>query len=128
MFDSKKENADAIVCPHCEKVHGDYDDYIEVGDMSGEFEMECENCSKSFKFSRTQLELSINSLLLLAFSVNWFLVSFDFVKSDEIMKVVISILVLSCLCLFFFCLYKVNKLVSSKFTLGKNRLSGLIGC
>lgn len=49
MFDSKKENADAIVCPHCEHVHGNYDDYIEVGDMSGEFEMECEECGESFK-------------------------------------------------------------------------------
>lgn len=48
-FDSKKENADAIVCPHCEHVHGDYDEYIEVGDFSGDFEMECVKCDKGFK-------------------------------------------------------------------------------
>lgn len=49
MFDSKNENADAIVCPHCENVHGNYDDYIEVGDMSGDFEVECEKCGEYFK-------------------------------------------------------------------------------
>ena len=49
MFDSKKENADAIVCPHCEYVHGNYDDYIEVGDMGGDFEMECSSCKQPFK-------------------------------------------------------------------------------
>ena len=49
-FDSKRENADAIVCPHCERVHGNYDDYIEVGDMGGDFTMTCEDeeCGKEF--------------------------------------------------------------------------------
>lgn len=47
MFNSKKENADVIVCPHCEYVHGNYDDYIEVGDMDGDFEMECLKCKKN---------------------------------------------------------------------------------
>jgi hypothetical protein len=44
-----KETADLIECPHCEWSHGNYDDYIEVGDMSGEFEMNCEKCKQSFK-------------------------------------------------------------------------------
>lgn len=43
-----KETADLIECPHCEHKHGNYDDYIEVGDMSGEFDMDCEKCKKSF--------------------------------------------------------------------------------
>jgi uncharacterized Zn-finger protein len=48
-FDSKKENIDAIVCPYCEHVHANYDEYIEVGDMAGEFEMDCVKCGNNFK-------------------------------------------------------------------------------
>lgn len=43
-----KETADLIKCPHCNHMHGNYDDYIEVGDMSGEFEMDCEKCKETF--------------------------------------------------------------------------------
>ncbi|WP_223251826.1 hypothetical protein [Bacillus atrophaeus] len=47
---NKKETdmVDVIKCPHCQYLMG-YDDYIEVGDMSGEFEMDCEKCQKPFK-------------------------------------------------------------------------------
>ncbi|MFU1714135.1 hypothetical protein ACM392_01075 [Bacillus amyloliquefaciens] len=38
---------DAIKCPHCAHVMEFYD-YIEGGDMSGEFEMNCEKCHKPF--------------------------------------------------------------------------------
>ncbi|OIR59775.1 hypothetical protein BLL41_18170 [Bacillus sp. FMQ74] len=38
---------DVIECPHCQHLMG-YDDYIEVGDMSGEFKMDCEKCQKPF--------------------------------------------------------------------------------
>jgi hypothetical protein len=48
-FDSKKENIDAIVCPYCEHVHGNYDEFIGVCDMSGEFKMTCEGkCGNEF--------------------------------------------------------------------------------
>jgi len=43
-----KTTHDLIECPHCEHMHSNYDDYIEVGDMSGEFNMDCENCGESF--------------------------------------------------------------------------------
>lgn len=49
MFDYKKENADVIVCPHCEYCHTNYDDYLEVGDMGGNFEMDCIKCEENFK-------------------------------------------------------------------------------
>ncbi|MEH7105127.1 hypothetical protein V7102_14985 [Bacillus velezensis] len=38
---------DAIKCPHCEYLM-DYDPYLDVCDMSGEFEMDCEKCRKPF--------------------------------------------------------------------------------
>jgi transcription elongation factor Elf1 len=41
------ETADYIQCPYCGHMH-DYNEFLEVGDMSGEFEMECEKCEKSF--------------------------------------------------------------------------------
>lgn len=41
-----------ITCPHCMK---EYDglDFIEVGDMEGSFEMECEGCEKEFTVTFT---------------------------------------------------------------------------
>jgi transcription elongation factor Elf1 len=42
------EKVDEIECPHCNYLHVNYDDYLEVGDMSGEFEMDCEECGESF--------------------------------------------------------------------------------
>ncbi|WP_434785417.1 hypothetical protein ACRYKL_14330 [Bacillus velezensis] len=41
-----KETADTIQCPYCQHLMG-YDD-LEVGDMSGESEMDCEKCKKRF--------------------------------------------------------------------------------
>ena len=39
----------AIQCPHCEKEQIDgLDDLVEVGDMEGSFEHECEECNKKF--------------------------------------------------------------------------------
>lgn len=38
---------DIIECPHCHHLM-EYDDYIEVGDMSGHFKMDCEKCQKPF--------------------------------------------------------------------------------
>lgn len=40
--------ADMIECPHCEYKHGNYQDYLEVGDLGGDFPMTCENCGKDF--------------------------------------------------------------------------------
>lgn len=54
MHDSKgDENMEnKISCPHCGL---EYDglDYIEVGDMEGSFEMDCEGCEKEFTVSFT---------------------------------------------------------------------------
>ncbi|MBD5589243.1 hypothetical protein [Clostridium botulinum] len=41
-----KEN-EKIKCPYCKHEH-DGLDYIEVGDMEGEFSMDCEKCKKPF--------------------------------------------------------------------------------
>lgn len=38
---------DEIICPYCKHQH-DHEEYLEVGDMSGEFDMECEGCGKEF--------------------------------------------------------------------------------
>lgn len=41
--------SNAIQCPHCEKEQFDaLDDLVEVGDMEGSFEHECENCNENF--------------------------------------------------------------------------------
>ncbi|MFF8775595.1 hypothetical protein, partial [Kitasatospora sp. NPDC015120] len=37
-----------IKCPHCGFNHLNFDDYLEVGDMSGTFDMDCEKCEESF--------------------------------------------------------------------------------
>jgi uncharacterized protein YbaR (Trm112 family) len=42
-----KETLDIIECPYCKQDH-DVNDLIEVEDLGGEFEMECENCGKMF--------------------------------------------------------------------------------
>lgn len=38
-----------IVCPYCQFVHEDSIDYIDPGDMEGEFPMDCEGCNKPLK-------------------------------------------------------------------------------
>lgn len=43
-----KETVDSIDCPHCNWTHANYDDYLEVGDMSGTFDMNCERCREVF--------------------------------------------------------------------------------
>ncbi|MEG7380139.1 hypothetical protein V5785_12535 [Bacillus subtilis] len=42
-----KETADIIQCPYCQHLMEGHD-YTEVGDMSGEFEMDCEKCKRRF--------------------------------------------------------------------------------
>jgi uncharacterized C2H2 Zn-finger protein len=42
------ETQDIIECPQCGHLHP-YDDLIEVGDMSGEFDMDCDKCGELFK-------------------------------------------------------------------------------
>ncbi|MBF8201648.1 hypothetical protein [Bacillus subtilis] len=44
---NKEEMVDIIKCPHC-KHKMDYDPYLDVCDMSGEFDMDCEKCKKTF--------------------------------------------------------------------------------
>lgn len=39
---------DSIKCPYCGHDY-DYLEYLEVGDMSGEFEMICERCGQNFE-------------------------------------------------------------------------------
>ena len=41
-----------IVCPYCGHKH-DGLDYVETGDMEGDFSMECEACGKEFNVSFT---------------------------------------------------------------------------
>lgn len=45
----------SIECPHCRYKHENWSDYIENGDMDGEFNMNCEECDKEFivKFETT---------------------------------------------------------------------------
>lgn len=43
------ESEDMIICPHCKAKHIDFEDFLEVGDMDGEFEMCCDNCNKIFE-------------------------------------------------------------------------------
>ncbi|HCL4480361.1 TPA: hypothetical protein N2D99_002449 [Clostridium botulinum] len=38
-----------IQCPHCNYKHEDFQNYIDTGDMDGEFSMDCEKCGKSFQ-------------------------------------------------------------------------------
>lgn len=40
-----------IKCPHCDYIHEDWWEYIEVSDQEGEFKMECEDCEEGFKVS-----------------------------------------------------------------------------
>lgn len=42
-----REIVDLIQCPYCNHNHT-YDDWLDVGDMAGEFEMECEECGQLF--------------------------------------------------------------------------------
>lgn len=44
-----------IVCPHCSFRHEDSLDYLEGGDMEGEFSMQCEKCEEwlTVEFSTT---------------------------------------------------------------------------
>lgn len=41
----------SIDCPHCGHKHENWQDYIDTGDMEGEFPMICENetCGKEFQ-------------------------------------------------------------------------------
>lgn len=41
------ESVNVIQCPHCWHLIEPWD-FIDVGDMEGEFEMECEECGKEF--------------------------------------------------------------------------------
>lgn len=44
------ETVNVIVCPHCNTKIEPWD-YVETGDMEGEFEMDCTECGESFKVS-----------------------------------------------------------------------------
>ena len=44
------ESMNVIQCPHCSELI-DYNDYIEVGDMDGDFTMDCESCGGNFEVS-----------------------------------------------------------------------------
>ncbi|WP_204245812.1 hypothetical protein [Clostridium botulinum] len=37
-----------IKCPYCDYKHEDFQNYIDTGDMEGEFSMDCEKCKKPF--------------------------------------------------------------------------------
>ncbi|MEB8858739.1 hypothetical protein P4H06_20575 [Bacillus cereus] len=41
--------AEYIECPCCKHIHDDYHAYLDVGDLGGDFEMNCENCKEQFK-------------------------------------------------------------------------------
>lgn len=38
----------SIYCPYCHHKHENWQDYIDTGDMDGEFPVECEKCGKKF--------------------------------------------------------------------------------
>lgn len=42
-----------IECPHCHHKHEDWQNYVETGDMDGEFPMICDECEKEFKVKFT---------------------------------------------------------------------------
>ena len=42
------ESINIIQCPHCSHLIEPWD-FMDIGDMEGEFEMDCEECGKSFK-------------------------------------------------------------------------------
>lgn len=44
------ETINIIQCPHCEEKMECWD-YIETGDMEGDFDMDCEFCKRNFKVS-----------------------------------------------------------------------------
>lgn len=48
--EEKKWNPDSwnIPCPHCGFEHYNWHDFIDTGDMGGEFDMECEDCGRPF--------------------------------------------------------------------------------
>ncbi|MDO6631827.1 hypothetical protein [Bacillus thuringiensis] len=41
--------AEYIECPYCKHIHSDHHDYLEVGDLGGEFQMNCVGCKEQFK-------------------------------------------------------------------------------
>lgn len=45
-------SVNTIRCPHCKEFIEPWD-YVETGDMEGEFDMDCEYCNKSFNVSFT---------------------------------------------------------------------------
>ncbi|WP_169810105.1 hypothetical protein [Paenibacillus antarcticus] len=42
-----------IECPHCNFIHEDSLDYIETGDMEGQFPMDCGKCGEVFQVEFT---------------------------------------------------------------------------
>ncbi|MED1760615.1 hypothetical protein P4U87_16970 [Bacillus subtilis] len=48
------DTVDIIKCPHCEHLMA-YDDLIDVGYMSGNFDMDCEKCKKAFNVDFTSM-------------------------------------------------------------------------
>lgn len=44
------ESINIIQCPHCKSLIEPWD-YIENGDMDGDFTMDCESCGKEFNVS-----------------------------------------------------------------------------
>ena len=47
------DTVDIIKCPHCEHLMG-YDD-LEIGELSGNFDMKCEKCKKAFNVDFTSM-------------------------------------------------------------------------
>jgi hypothetical protein len=45
----KEVSIDMITCPYCGWYHKDYEEYLEVGDMSGDFQMACEKCHQDME-------------------------------------------------------------------------------
>ena len=46
------ESINIIQCPHCKALIEPWD-YVETGDIDGDFTMDCENCNKEFNVSFT---------------------------------------------------------------------------
>lgn len=46
------ESVNIIQCPHCRALIEPWD-YVETGDMEGDFKMDCESCENEFNVSFT---------------------------------------------------------------------------
>ncbi|ASB69857.1 MULTISPECIES: hypothetical protein [Bacillus] len=54
MSKKETETVDIIKCPHCHYLMG-YEDLIDVGYMSGNFDMDCEKCKKDSNVDFTSM-------------------------------------------------------------------------